>query len=211
MPPGPIFRSSWHRPRASSGNYAIAIFGTPGDPHWGWKITGHLLAVNVKVAGERLSVLPGFYGGNPRVVQTGPCAGFAVLAFETRLSLELMRSLSPAQQASARIAGERPEDVIEGPGRRGSLEKFEGLQAKHMTSAQLGHLQLLVGEYVRNAKAASAAEQLDAIGRSGWDNVWFSRRGPTDGSGEFYYRVYDPRALNAEQHPSYDEYMGNPR
>ena len=179
----------------SSGHYALAVFGDPGASRWGWKLTGHRLAINVTVHENSLSVLPGFYGSSPRVVEAGPYAGYSALGAERELGLALLGSLDKAQRTSAVISGEKPGDVIEGPGRRGSLEEYEGLQAGRLSSAQLELLQLLVGEYLRNASASSAADQLDAIAAAGWRNVWFSWRGPTDGMGEFYYRVHGPRIL----------------
>ncbi len=190
----------------SSGNYAIAVFGTPGETRWGWKVTGHHLAVNVSVIDGQIALTPGFYGSNPRIIQAGPYAGFAPLAAESRLGLEFLGDLTEAQRKKAIIGDERPQDVIEGPGRRGSLEKFEGISSKELNDAQLGALQRLVGEYVRNAKPKTAGEHLDAIAGAGWENVWFSWRGPADGSAEYYYRVHGPRILIEYnlQNPNHD-------
>lgn len=179
----------------SSGNYAISVFGTPGEQHWGWKITGHHLAINVSVGGDRIAITPGFYGSNPRVIQSGPYAGFTPLSSEKLLGLRFVNTLTDDQRKRAVIHNERPEDVIEGPGRRGSLERYEGLSAKQLTTDQLEALQLLVMEYVRNGNADAAGEHLDAIAASGWENLWFSWRGPTDGEAEFYYRVHGESLL----------------
>jgi len=223
----------------SSGYYAFAIFGDPDHHQWGWKMTGHHLALNVTVSGNDVNIMPGFYGSNPRQIQQGPYAGFTILHAEMNLGLQLLASLNEEQRKTAVVAGEKPADVIEGPGRRGSLDVYEGLQAKHMDRAQLARLQLLVGEYLRNAAPHAAAAQLDLVAAAGWDNLWFSWRGATDASGEFYYRVHGPRLLieynlqnpnhdhmvvrdpdndygedwlghhYQETHPSYDEYMTN--
>ena len=37
----------------SSGNYAVAVFGNPGDPNWGWKITGHHPTLDEAMQGMR--------------------------------------------------------------------------------------------------------------------------------------------------------------
>ena len=179
----------------SSGQYAVAIFGSPDDKNWGWKITGHHLAVNVTVANGQVALTPGFWGSNPRVVSAGPYAGFAPLSGEYRLSLTLFNALTDAQQKEALIPGELPQDVVEGPGRRGSLTKFEGLSSAKLNADQMLALQHLVSEYVRNGNSLAAGEHLDSIAAAGWKNLWFSWRGPTDGSGPFYYRVHGPRLL----------------
>ncbi len=190
----------------SSGNYAIAMFGDPGNGHWGWKISGHHLAVNISVVSGQIGMTPTFYGSNPRVIQEGPYAGFTPLSAERLLGLRFFNTLTDEQRDRAVIHKERPEDVIEGPGRRGSLKKFEGLSAKRLTVDQMQALQLLVMEYVRNGSAAIAGEHLDAIAAAGWKNLWFSWRGPTDGQKEFYYRVHGPRLLIEYnlQNPNHD-------
>ncbi|TDJ36373.1 MAG: DUF3500 domain-containing protein [Gammaproteobacteria bacterium] len=178
-----------------SGNYAVAVFGNPSDLKWGWKITGHHLAVNITVAEDQVGFMPVFLGSNPMIVKDGPYAGWMALPREGSIGIEMMRSLTPAQQSTARIGDVVPGDVFEGPGRRASLEKFEGLSSRTLNPDQRERLKQLVGEYVSNANSVSAHVQLDAIDASGWDNLWFSWRGPIDINGRFYYRVHGPRIL----------------
>jgi hypothetical protein len=85
--------------------------------------------------------------------------------------------------------------VFEGPGRRQSLAKYEGLLASSLTKEQMYLLHRLIAEFAHNADDAAASAQMAAIKESGWDKVWFSWRGPVDASGEFYYRVHGPRIL----------------
>ena len=107
-----------------SGNYAVALFGDPNEPNWGWKITGHHLAINITVSGDRIGFLPVFLGSNPRVVSAGPYAGWMALPNEGTLGLTLMRLLSTEQRSEASLAPTVPRDVFEGPGRRASLERI---------------------------------------------------------------------------------------
>jgi hypothetical protein len=178
-----------------STHYAVAIFGQPGEKHWGWKIAGHHAAANFTVADGRVAFTPTFLGSNPRVVQSGKHAGLMVMPQEGQRGIDLMRSLSPEQQSEARVLGEKPEDVLEGPGRRASLEKFVGLKSSQLNAQQLELLKVLVAEYVRNADFDAAAAQLALIEAAGWNELWFSWYGPVDSSGRFYYRVHGPRIL----------------
>ena len=82
---------------------------------------------------------------------------------------------------------------------------------------------------------------MERIAEAGWNELWFSWRGPVDPAGRFYYRVHGPRILieysrqdenhdhtivrdpandygedwlgqhYAEHHPSRDEVMENAR
>lgn len=177
------------------GNYALAIFGDPGDENWGWKIAGHHAAVNFTIAGGRVAFTPTFLGSSPMEVQSGRYAGIMVLANEGQRGIDLMNSLNDAQQKKATIAAEAADDVFEGPGRRASLESYEGLPAKDLTKQQMRLLRRLVGEYLHNANHDAARAQLAAITSAGWDELWFSWRGPVDIDGVFYYRVHGPRVL----------------
>lgn len=178
-----------------STNYAVAIFGEPGQEHWGWKIAGHHAAANFTVAGSRVGFTPTFLGSNPMVVKRGKHAGLMVLPQEGQRGIELMQSLNPKQQSIAKSADDKPNDVIEGPGRRASLSTFEGLKASQLSPGQMKLLKVLVSEYVGNSDFDTAAAQLALIENSGWGELWFSWRGPVDSTGRFYYRVHGPRIL----------------
>lgn len=178
-----------------SGNYAIALFGDPDDKEWGWKITGHHLALNITVQEDRVAYTPIFLGSNPMVIRNGRYAGWSALPFEGSRGHALMASLTDEQRSTALISAELPADVIEGPGRRESLKEFEGLSAKKLSATQLSLLQLLVGEYLRNAEPSAAGRALDELASAGWDSLWFSWRGPIALEGQFYYRIHGPRLL----------------
>jgi hypothetical protein len=176
-------------------NYAIAVFGDPRGANWGWKIAGHHAAANFTVSDGRLSFTPTFLGSSPMEVQSGRYAGLMALSQEGQRGIDLMNSLDSAQQKQAKIADEAARDVFEGPGRRNSLENYEGLQLKNLTEEQKRMLHRLVAEYLHNADHDAAHAQMAAIKEAGWDKLWFSWRGPVAADGVFYYRVHGPRIL----------------
>jgi hypothetical protein len=178
-----------------SGNYALAIYGDPGDDNWGWKLAGHHLAMNFTVSDDRISFTPTFFGSNPMVIQSGPYAGRMVMPHEGQRGIDLMLSLSADQKKTALIHSEVASDVFEGPGRRASLDKFEGLRAGELSDQQMQLLRILVIEYIGNVDHKAAEAQLKQIENAGWDELWFSWRGPVDATQAFYYRVHGPRLL----------------
>jgi len=178
-----------------SGNYAVAIFGKPSDRRWGWKIAGHHAAMNFTVADGRVGFTPTFLGSSPMVMPVGPYAGWSALPHEGDRGVELMQALTPAQQESALINPAVADDVFEGPGRKSSLSKFEGISTGEFSVGQSALLRVLVAEYLRNADFDTADAHLDVVARAGWDNLWFSWRGAVDPDGRFYYRVHGPRLL----------------
>lgn len=177
------------------GNYAVAIFGVPGDANWGWKIAGHHAAANFTISEGRIGFTPTFLGSSPMEVQTGRYAGLMALSNEGQRGIEFMKSLDSDQRKKATIADEAADDVFEGPGRRQSLENYEGLSVSKLTKEQMFLLQRLIAEFTHNADHEAASAQIDAIREAGWDKLWFSWRGPVDASGKFYYRVHGPRVL----------------
>lgn len=179
----------------SSGNYACAIFGNPAAGDWGWKLAGHHFAANFTVSDGRVAFTPMFVGSNPTLIERGPYAGWMALPHEARRGIDLMSSLTDAQRKAATIADEVADDVFEGPGRRASLEKYEGLKADELSVSQMTLLRALVDEYIGNVDHDTAAAQRALIDESGWDELWFSWRGPVDLYGEFYFRVHGPRLL----------------
>lgn len=178
-----------------SGNYAVAIFGDPGDSDWGWKLAGHHVAVNFTVSGNRVGFTPTFLGSNPMAIESGRYSGRMVLSHEGQRGIQLMQSLSKSQQQKATIHPEVAREVFEGPGRRASLAKFEGLKADELSGRQMHLLRLLIHEYLGNVDYDVAAAQLELIEDAGWGELWFSWRGPVDIAEKYYYRVHGPRLL----------------
>ncbi|AKS41277.1 DUF3500 domain-containing protein [Wenzhouxiangella marina] len=175
--------------------YAVAIFGEPGSEHWGWQFSGHHGAANFTVHEGRVGFTPTFLGSSPRRVETGPFAGSMALPHKADRGLELMQALSQEQQSTAQVSEDLPDGIFEGPGRKASLEAYEGLQASELNADQRRLLRALIEEYVRNADFDAADAQLVAIEAAGWDQLWFSWRGPIAADGRFYYRVHGPRLL----------------
>ncbi len=190
----------------SSANYAVAVFGDPADKDWGWKMTGHHLAVNFTVSAGRVGFTPMFLGSSPTSVTSGSLLGWMALPHEGARGIEFMQSLSVTQQKTAKIHAEAAADVFEGPGRRASLNEYEGLQTNSLNAGQKYLLRVLVTEYVRNADFDSADAQLELIDQAGWKNLWFSWGGPLAIDSKFYYRVHGPRILIEynRQNPTHD-------
>ena len=100
----------------SSGNYAVAVFGSPGDGNWGWKIAGHHGAANFTVADGQVGFTPTFVGSSPMVVESGRYAGWSVLSHEGSRGIELMTSLNDAQRKAALLDDEVAGRHLRGTG-----------------------------------------------------------------------------------------------
>jgi len=180
-----------------SGSYAISIFGNPGrDADWGWLIQGHHMGISFTVSGDQAAFTPMFLGASPLILDEGIYAGWSGLSHEVARGKDLFASLTPSQREIVLEPGDVPEDALYSVGLRDEIPEMSGLRSGDMTPQQQRLLRALVEEYVRNADFDVADAQLAAIGEAGWENLWFSWRGPTDDlAAPHYYRVHGERIL----------------
>lgn len=181
----------------NSDNYWVSIFGDPAsDTNWGWLLTGHHLAASFTVVDDKVGFTPLFLGAEPYEVESGTFAGWRALSHEVERGFELLHALSEEQQGKAILNTEIPRDVLEGPGRKESLEKFEGIVANDLDADQKILLWHLIEEYVKNADHDAANLQLDKIKADGYEKLYFSWIGPIDDiKKRYYYRVHGPSIL----------------
>ena len=174
-------------------NYWFAVFGTPSAvAPWAWQFGGHHLAVNVTIDGDRTFMTPTFLGVEPAMYEDRG-ATFAPLRKERDRGIALVAALDPAQQAAA-LVGDRPREVYAGAGRDEVLPEVEGARAGDWPAEHRGMLLELVAGWVGLLPEAAADARLDEIAAD-LDEIRFAWNGPTDGSGDVYYRVQGPRLL----------------
>lgn len=83
-------------------NYFVSVYGNPGtDSTWGWKFTGHHLALNFTIVNNKLAFTPFLFGSNPAEVKEGPKKGMRIIKDEEDLAFELVNSLNAAQKKIA--------------------------------------------------------------------------------------------------------------
>jgi len=97
------------------GDYWIAVYGTPGEPPWGWRLEGHHLSVNWTLAEDgNLRATPLFIGANPARVTDGNVTVLAPLAREEQLAVALLQALDADQRSQAVLPGDVPGDILSG-------------------------------------------------------------------------------------------------
>ena len=181
----------------TSENYWVSFYGAPEvGATWGWQLSGHHLAANFTVVDSRLSFTPLFLGAEPNEVRSGLEAGWRILSHEAERGFELLQALRPGQRRQAVLAMDTPDDILTGPGRKGSLKTYTGLPASEMDEAQLMLLWALMDEFISNVDSDAAAAQLAKIQNDGLESLHFAWIGPEDdASGRYYYRVHGPSVL----------------
>lgn len=178
-----------------SGKYWIVVFGSPGDPNWGWTLSGHHLAINVTVVRGRIAFTPLFLGAAPQRVESGRYAGWRTLQHEIDKAMALIADLSAAQRALAVQTGEVPVTLLADKGKP-LPGAFAGIVGARLTPAQQAKLWGLVDEYIGDAANEAAGAQRAAIRRDGVGALHFAWWGPIDDPAQrFMYRVHGPSIL----------------
>jgi hypothetical protein len=131
-----------------SGNYSVAVFGTPGDASgWGWTIGGHHLSLHYTVIDGEISPTPAFFGAEPARLTMPAGRTVRLLAAEEDIARELLAQLDLDQRAGAIISDIAATDIVQrnlprvedgalytvgggGPGGQGLRDKL-GLTPRH--------------------------------------------------------------------------------
>ncbi|MEE9184106.1 MAG: DUF3500 domain-containing protein [Acidimicrobiia bacterium] len=179
--------------RFGSEFYFFTVFGAPSsDGAWGWRLEGHHLSLNFTSAGGLTVGTPQFMGTNPARVETGPYAGWRLLAAEEDLGRALIASLEEEQRRAARLSAEAPGDIITGPESETRLDAFEGIPASALNADQRRRLRRLIEQYVGSLRDDLAADELGALEEAGFEQVHFAWAGSTEPGQLLYYRVHGP-------------------
>ena len=156
------------------GQYRLRIFGTPGQPMWGWRFGGHHVSLNnLVVEGELASSTPCFLGADPAI---SPLLGGAVLrplGGMEELARSLLRSLDEQQRSSAVLTPRAPVDIVTAnrprvaPGDRviPLNELFAGRFADPENDRRMAEAHRLNAEFWGVTEADNAAVELTAAPR----------------------------------------------
>ena len=176
--------------------YWITIMGEPSATKpWGWQLDGHHAIINYFVLGDQVVMSPVFMGSEPVRRHTGKFKGTVVLQAEQNAGLALMRSLDPAQQARATMAGtKKGEDTLTAAYRDNVVLDYAGIRATELNANQKNLLLKVVAQYVNNMDSGHARVKMSEV-KKHLDQTYFGWLGTSDPAGIFYYRVHSPVIL----------------
>ena len=180
------------------GNYTLVIFGDPaGKAPWAWRFEGHHLSLTVVVAPEHgIAVTPVFFGANPATVPKGHAhGGFRLLGAEEDTAFGLMRSLEGEVRAQAVIANTSLGDIVAGPGREASLQRYEGVSLARLNEGQRDGIVKILEFYAGTMRKEVAAASLARVRDAGLDKLHFAWAGTPAPGRPHYFRIHGPTAL----------------
>lgn len=184
------------------GDYWVALYGSPGDEAWGWRLGGHHVSVRATVVAGRLRTTPLFLGANPaRILHEGIVTS-QPLAPEELLGFRLLASIPDRLRAEAIIADEAPNDIVTGDATFvGELPHDVGIRLADLGGDARAVAERLVGVYLARLAEPLRRVYVDAVLPESWGDfrfAWAGGRQPGEGAhlGEgHYYRLVGPRFL----------------
>jgi hypothetical protein len=195
--------------------YFVSIFGDPasGGP-WGWQIDGHHLNINCAVFDGQIVMTPTFMGSEPCKITHGSLAGTTMFAPEEQVGLELIRSLTPDQQAQAILRSSiHPDDLpvqlqnpFDGRMQTGAcrdnvIAPYQGIVGTDLSDGQRHLLRAVLATYVNRIGGHHAVAKIVEV-YSHLDETWFSWYGHVDDTSPFYYRIHSPVVMiEFDHHP----------
>ena len=182
-------------------NYALALFGQPGQGPWTWRFEGHHLSLTLTVVpGIGIAVTPHFLGANPfsgRVVGNDHAHGglARVLERESTLAFEVVNGLDAAALRQATIAARSPADIVAGPGRELSLREPMGLRLDAMAAEQQHRVLALLEAFFGHLRRELAEAAMAKAREAGIGSIRFAWAGATTPDQLHYYRLHGPTLI----------------
>jgi len=171
-------------------NYFVAVYGMPGkDSVWGWKFSGHHVALNFTIVKDQLAFAPFFFGVYPAEVKDGPQKGTRLLKDEEDLGFDLVHSLTPAQQEIAIFQLKAFSDIVTTNAQEVGLIAPAGIAAKDMTHEQKTLLNKLIAAYLLSMQPAMSEARMKRISSEDMDDIHFGWAGGQSKGIPHYYRV----------------------
>jgi hypothetical protein len=180
------------------GNYSLVVFGdAAGSAPWCWRFEGHHLSFTTVVApGYGLALTPMFLGANPATVPARHShAGFRLLGKEEDAAFAIVRSLDGGALSKALIADRALGDILAGPGRELSLQRFEGIALTALSDGQRDGVMRILELYAGTMREELASAHLLALRQAGVENLHFAWAGSLERGRPHYFRVHGPSAL----------------
>jgi hypothetical protein len=177
-------------------NYAIAIFGAPGDGsgHWGWRIEGHHLSLHFTLDGDRyVATLPQFMGANPAVVprdiEQGPRRGTRVLGSEEELARRLSSSLDEKERRAAVFDSRPYGDIVTRNLAKLSPLTPVGIELGDLPAAKQAALLELITVFAEHLRPELAEARLARVRAGGLPSIRFGWAGSFTPGEPHYFRI----------------------
>ena len=171
-------------------DYYVAFYGSPGkDKTWGWKFTGHHLALNYTIVNNQLAFAPFFFGVYPEVRRDGEGKEKRIFKDEEELGFNLVNSLTPELKLKAIFALEAFTDIVTKNSPKVVPLDTVGIVAKDLTFEQKHILNQLIVTYLSNMPTKIAQLRMKRIMSEDFEEIRFGWAGGLKFGEPHYYRI----------------------
>ncbi len=171
-------------------NYSISIYGTPNqDSIWGWKFTGHHLALNFTIVKDKIGFAPFFFGAYPAEVKDGPKKGTRLLKDQEDLGFELMNLLSVEQKQKAIFELKAFTEIVTTNSQKVGALKPVGILANDLTPSQKIILNKVIAAYLLSMPKSLADARIKRIATEDMNQVRFGWAGDSVPGKPHYFRI----------------------
>ena len=171
-------------------NYFAAFYGTPGkDSVWGWKFSGHHIALNFTVVNNQLAFTPIFFGIYPAEIDTGEYQGRRIIKDEEDIGFDLINMLTGEQQSTAIFQERSFNDVVTSNAIQVGPLPPVGILAKDLTSPQKDVLNKLIACHLTSMPAEIAERRMKRIVSEDFNQIRFGWAGGLLKGVPHYYRI----------------------
>jgi len=171
-------------------NYFVSVYGTPGkDGVWGWKFSGHHVALNFTIVNDQLAFAPFFFGVYPAEVKDGPEKGQQLLKDEEDLGFLLVNSLTEEQKKLAIFQLKAFSDIVTTNAIQVGPLKPVGIFGNDLTQTQKTALNKLIVAYLLSMPRDIANVRMGKIIAEDMNSICFGWGGGTKPGIPHYYRI----------------------
>jgi hypothetical protein len=171
-------------------NYFVAFYGVPAsDSIWGWKFSGHHLALNFTIVDGQLAFAPLFFGSNPGIVLTGERKGTQLLKNEEELGFQLLGSLSAGQLQKAVFQETSPYEIVSDSAKLVQPPMLVGIVANELSASQQKILHQTLLAYLMAMPVHIAKARMSRLSTGELSELRFAWAGSKLPGAGHYYRI----------------------
>jgi Protein of unknown function (DUF3500) len=171
-------------------NHFIAFYGTPAkDSVWGWKFSGHHIALNFTVVNNQLALTPIFFGVYPAEIKEGNNKGRRIIKDEEDIGFELINMFTNEQKAKAIFQSKAFNDIVTTNAIQVGPLTPAGIVAKDLTIQQKNILNKLIVCHLSSMPANIAEMRMKRIVAEDFNQIRFGWAGGLVKGVPHYYRI----------------------
>ena len=171
-------------------NHFIAFYGNPGkDSVWGWKFSGHHIALNFTIVNGKLAFTPIFFGIYPAEIKDGQNKGRRIIKDEEDIGFELINMLTSEQKSKAIFQLKAFNDIVTSNSSQVGPLTPVGILAKELTFQQNTILNKLIACYLSSMPTEIAEMRMKRIVSEDFSQIRFGWAGGLITGVPHYYRI----------------------